>query len=138
VRYAQEQAAAWGAEVRFFTADALGEGLPGGYDAVVTSLFLHHLDEPQAVELLRRMAAAAGRLVLVNDLVRSRAGHVLAYVGSRLLSASAVVHTDGPRSVEGAFTLDEARQLAEQAGLHGAVVEKRWPCRYLLTWRRPA
>jgi 2-polyprenyl-3-methyl-5-hydroxy-6-metoxy-1,4-benzoquinol methylase len=137
VAHALRRAAEAGADVRFFTWDALAGPLPAGYDAVVCSLFLHHLDEGQAVVLLRRMGEAAGRMVLVNDLVRSRGGWALAYVGTHLLSTCDVVHSDGLRSVEGAFTADEARVLAERAGLAGARVERRWPYRFLLTWRRP-
>src|SRR5262245_68959 len=125
-----------GEQVHFFQADALREALPSGYDAVVSSLFLHHLTEAQAIELLRRMGEA-GRLVLVNDLVRSRTGYLLAWLGTRLLTRSEVVHFDGTRSVEGAFTPHEALRLAEAAGLAGATVMRRWPCRYLLSWRRP-
>lgn len=137
VAHAQRRAAASGADVRFFTADALADELPAGYDAVSCSLFLHHLDEPEAVRLLAKLRDAAKQLVLVNDLRRCRAGLLLAHVGTRLLSRSPVVHVDGPRSVEGAFTMEEARALAERAGLYGARVERRWPCRFLLTWRRP-
>jgi SAM-dependent methyltransferase len=137
VAHARERAADQGVPVRFFVHDALAGPLPAGHDAVVCSLFLHHLDEEQAVDLLRRMAAAAGRLVLVNDLVRSRIGWLMAYLGTRVLSRSDVVHTDGPLSVEGAFTVAEARALAERAGLAGARVVRRWPCRFLLSWRRP-
>jgi 2-polyprenyl-3-methyl-5-hydroxy-6-metoxy-1,4-benzoquinol methylase len=137
VEHATRQAERRRAEVRFFVADALSGDLPPGYDAVICSLFLHHLTDDQAVALLRRMAATAGRLVLVNDLVRSRAGLLLARVGTHLLSMSPVVHVDGPRSVEGAFTVAEARALADRAGLAGATVARRWPCRFLLTWVRP-
>jgi hypothetical protein len=55
-----------------------------------------------------------------------------------LLTTSLVIHTDGPRSVEAAFTLAEVNMLARQAGLEGAVVERRWPCRLLLKWQRGA
>lgn len=124
------------ADVRFFPLDALNEPLPSGFDVVVSSLFLHHLTEEQAVELLRRTGEAANRLVLINDLARSRAGYALAYAGTRLLSRSWVAHVDGPRSVEAAFTPAEALALAQRAGLTGATVARRWPCRFLLTWRR--
>lgn len=136
VAYAASRAAERKTDVRFFVWDALSGPLPGGYDALTSSLFLHHLSEEQAVDLLRRLADAAGRLVLINDLVRSRAGWLMACIGTRVLSASAIVHTDGVRSVEGAFTVAEARQLAARAGLAGARVERRWPCRFLLTWSR--
>jgi len=136
VRFADQRARKRQADVRFFVLDVLADAFPAGYDVVTSSLFLHHLADDQATELLKRMAGAASRLLLVNDLVRNQTGYVLAYVGTRLLSASDVVHTDGPRSVEGAFTVAEAHWLAERAGLVGATVERRWPCRYLLTWRR--
>jgi SAM-dependent methyltransferase len=123
------------ANVRFFVADALQGDLSARYDAMICSLFLHHLTEDQAVDLLRRMAAAT-RLVLVNDLVRSHAGLLLARVATQLLTRSDVVRVDGPRSVEQAFTADEVWQLAARAGLSGATVEPRWPCRLLLTWWR--
>jgi 2-polyprenyl-3-methyl-5-hydroxy-6-metoxy-1,4-benzoquinol methylase len=141
IEHARRQAAQAGAAVNFVVRDVLHGPAPSGYDAVTCSLFLHHLDENQARELLARMAGlgteAPARLVLVNDLVRSLSGLVLAHVATRLLSASRVVHVDGPRSVEGAFTPSEALALAEQAGLQGATVQRRWPCRYLLVWRRP-
>ncbi len=137
VDHAQTAAAAAGADVRFFVHDALNGPTLTGYDAVTCSLFLHHLDDNQACGLLRRMAETAGRLVLVNDLRRSLTGLVLAHVVTRLLTFSDVVHTDGPLSVKAAFTPSEALHLAERAGLHGAVIARRWPCRWLLTWMRP-
>src|SRR5262245_12548818 len=137
LNHARERAERSGADIRFFPWDALSGPLPEQYDVVVCSLFLHHLEAPDAVSVLRHMAAAARRLVLVNDLRRSSIGWWLAWVGSRILSTSHVVHTDGPLSVAGAFTCPEALDLARQAGLTGATIERRWPCRWLLTWRNP-
>jgi hypothetical protein len=140
VEYASARAARHQADVRFFVWDAVHDPLPAhgvGYDVVTCSLFLHHLPEEEAVRLLRRLWQLAGQVVLVNDLVRGLPGFLLAYVGSRLLSSSHVVHTDGPRSVEAAFSCPEVLELARRAGLEGARVERRWPCRFLLTWRRP-
>jgi len=136
IDFATQRSQAEGASVRFFALDALHEPIPNGYDAIMCSLFLHHLDEPDALSLLSRMAQATRHLVLVNDLTRSRAGLFLAHLATRLLSRSAVVHTDGPLSVHGAYTPAEALGLAERAGLHGAKVARRWPCRFLLTWER--
>jgi SAM-dependent methyltransferase len=137
VAHARKSAERAGLEVRFFLHDALHGEMPAGFDAVVSSLFLHHLGEEEAVAFLRRMAQVAGHLVLVNDLVRSLPGLALAHLATRLLTTSGVVHTDGPRSVEGAFTCAEVLTLAERAGLDGVTVARRWPCRYLLQWSRP-
>ena len=121
----------------FFQSDALEDPLPPDYDVILCSLFLHHLDEDSAVKLLRRMGQSCRHLVLVNDLIRSPLGYGLAWVGCRLLSRSPIVHFDGPVSVQGAFRMDEALDLADRAGLGGASVQRSWPERFLLSWRRP-
>jgi SAM-dependent methyltransferase len=137
VAYARERAARKGMGVGFFECDVLAGPLPEGYDVLISSLFLHHLSESEAVALLGRMHEVAARLVLVDDLVRSRLGHALAWAGCRLLSGSRVVHHDGPVSVSAAFTPTEAAELAVRAGLEGATVARHWPQRYLLAWSRP-
>jgi hypothetical protein len=114
----------------------LSESIPTGYDVITSSLFLHHLDETSARSFLKNAADAAGRLLLVNDLVRGWLGYALAWAGCRVVSASPVVWHDGPISVASAFTPVEARDLAESAGLTGARVSRHWPCRMLMSWSR--
>lgn len=116
--------------------DVLRDPLPVGADVVTCSLFLHHLDDDDAVSVLRRMADAAAVGIAAADLDRSRGGLLLAWVASRVLSRSAVVHTDAVLSVRGAFTIVEAQSLAARANLHGAVVHAAWPQRWVLSWRR--
>jgi 2-polyprenyl-3-methyl-5-hydroxy-6-metoxy-1,4-benzoquinol methylase len=107
-------------------------------DVVTNSLFLHHLREPaQVVEMLRRMSAMAGRLVVISDLVRSRAGVVAAWAACRLLSSSKIVHHDGPASVRAAWTPAEMTDFAAQAGMTGARVDRCMPLRMLLVWGKP-
>ena len=136
--HARERAERCGAKIRFFPWDALRGPLPNSYDIVVCSLFLHHLDTPDAVAVLRHMANSARRLVLVNDLRRSISGWLLAWLVARVLTRSPVVHIDAPLSVAAAFTCAEAADLARQAGMAGATVRRRWPWRWLLTWHRPS
>ncbi len=136
LEYARWRSAEHGASIGFFECDALMLDCVMEYDVVISSLFLHHLTEDQATRLLRVMSAAARRMVLVNDLVRCSAGYALARAATRVRTRSHVVHVDGPRSVESAFTSREALGLAKKAGLIGAGVVPKWPCRYLLTWMR--
>lgn len=138
VEYAQAEARRTGMNhVRFFNLNVLEDAFPNKYDVLICSLFLHHLDEADAVRLLSKMAEAAGRLLLVDDLRRTRSGYALAWLGSQLLSRSPIVHVDGPRSVRAAFTLEEAARLADRAGLKGYRIEPHWPQRFLLNWSKP-
>jgi SAM-dependent methyltransferase len=119
--------------VDFAARDVIAEGLPP-CDIAVSSLFLHHLDDPRAADVLRRMAAA--RLGgVVSDLVRSRCGLVLAVLGTRLLTRSRVARIDGPLSVRAARTLAEYRVLTDHAGLPHATIRKTWPERVMLEWK---
>ena len=132
----QQAAEAGTATVTFHQCDVLHDPFPlPQYDVVMNSLFLHHLDEPQVVRVLQRMAAAARQRIIIDDLRRTRLGYFLAWTGCRLLSRSPIVHFDGPVSVEGAFTDAEILQLAAQAGLQSARLQRHWPQRFLLTWQ---
>lgn len=133
INYAHAAAMLANAPVRFFKADALADGLTAHYDIITASLFLHHLTNAQVISLLRTLAASADH-VIVSDLIRNRTGYFLAYAGTRLLSRSPIVRTDGLRSVRAAFTISEARELAAQAGLTDAQFMRRWPSRFLMTW----
>lgn len=136
IAFARERAEASGAAITFDVLDVLNDELPRGFDVVMSSLFVHHLEDPQVVALLRSMSGAAGHLMLVSDLRRNLWGWMLAHSAARLLTTSAVVHTDAPLSVQGAYTMAELQALAMEAGLSGTTVRRRWPARQLLTWQR--
>ena len=136
INFASAGAAKQRVEVHFFRADAIAEPLPADYDVVVCSLFLHHLDEADAVKLLQSMKQAARRVVLISDLLRSRLGYVLTWCGLRILTRSRICHVDGPLSVRAAFTAQEVLDLATSAELSGATLTRHWPERFLLTWKR--
>jgi SAM-dependent methyltransferase len=122
--------------VGFFVRDVVRDGLPEGYDVVVSSLFLHHLGCGEAERLLREMAAATTAGLIVSDLDRRRYGLWLAAVVPRLLSRSKVVHVDALRSVRASFTMNEVGTLAVRAGLAGFRLTRSWPARWTLTWSK--
>ena len=138
VEHARRKAIEEKVAVEYFVHDALAETPPGEYDAIICSLFLHHLEEPQAVRLLGLLAKTAGvRAIFISDLNRGLIGLALAHAACRLLTTSSVVHTDGPLSVRAAFTLAEALAIADKARLHGVTIRRCWPCRWMMSWRRP-
>lgn len=136
LEFAASKCATCGSDVRFEQRDILQNGLPDGFDVIVSSLFLHHLSDSDAGQLLTSAAAATRHLVLINDLRRGRYGLTLAYFAGHVLSSSPVVRVDAVRSVRAAFTMQEVREMAEVAGMQGATVQRRWPARFLLEWRK--
>jgi 2-polyprenyl-3-methyl-5-hydroxy-6-metoxy-1,4-benzoquinol methylase len=139
IRYASDRATRAGLRnVSFFQADVLNAPLPGGYDVVTCSLFLHHLDNGEVETALTAMGTAAKKLVVASDLRRNRFAYVMTWIGCRLLTRSPIVHVDGPLSVAAAFTVSEAKDLAERAGLAGVTFTNYFPERFLMVWRRPS
>ncbi len=135
VERARDLAARVGVDVSFVVRDVLADGCPP-CDIAVSSLVLHHFDDGPATALLRSLAAAARRGVVISDLLRSRIGLALAVVGTTVLSTSRVARVDGPLSVRAARTVAEYRRLCAEAGLPAAVVRRVWPERVLVTWTR--
>jgi 2-polyprenyl-3-methyl-5-hydroxy-6-metoxy-1,4-benzoquinol methylase len=135
VNRARERADAEHVPVTFEVADALASDAGPDFDLVVTSLFLHHLDNDDAQRLLARMAALSRGCVAIDDLIRGPGGYLLASTAPRVLTRSCVVHTDARLSVRAAFTPAEAERLAAAAGLRDVEVRRHWPARFLLTAR---
>ncbi len=117
-------------------ADVVRDGLPladASVDVAMSSLFLHHLEDDAVVRVLSEMRRVARRAVVISDLRRSRRGEAAAFVVSRLITRSRIVHVDAVRSVQGAFTIEELSALAARAGFTNARIRPAWPFRMLLT-----
>ncbi len=134
IERARDLAARLGSPATFLLRDVTAQGCPS-CDVAVSSLFLHHLDDDDARQLLRAMASAARRGIVISDLIRSPAGLFLAFVATLFLTGSRVARVDGPRSVRAARTPAEYRALLESVGLRGATVRRVWPERVSIVWR---
>ncbi len=133
--HAKANAEKHGASIDWFIWDVFTDSVPQGYDVIVSSLFMHHLDSSQAVAFLKKLAGGAGQRLIVNDLRRSTIGWLLA-AGAACVLGSRVVCVDGPRSVRAAYTMAESAALAVQAGLANVKIEPRFPFRFVLSGSR--
>lgn len=123
-----------GIELRTIAADAIRDGIDGEFDVAMSSLFLHHLRDGEALALLRTLGERC-RAIVISDLDRSRAGLAAAAAVSRLATRCPVVHTDAVRSVRAALRPEEAGTLARDAGLRDIALRRIWPYRWLMTGR---
>ncbi len=108
----------------------------GSADIVVCSNFLHHLDGDAARKALGEMRRVTRLGLVAVDLIRSRLAWLNVWLLTRLTTSNRLTRNDGPLSVKRAFTAEELRATAEEAGLRGSLVRPAGPVRMVLTWSK--
>ena len=102
----------------------------GAFDYAMTSMFLHHLDEPVVVKVLREMDRVSARGVVVADLIRRRRAY--AWITLFTLAAGPMVRHDARASVAQAFTRAEIEALRDRAGMGYAAYFEKFGHRFVL------
>lgn len=103
------------------------------FDFVTCSLFLHHLTEDRAAELLSKMSRLARCAVIVSDLERRALPYYVFKTFSRFFTISPMSRADGLTSFKQSYRKEELELIAGRAGLESYSVERRWPFRLVLT-----
>jgi ubiquinone/menaquinone biosynthesis C-methylase UbiE len=101
------------------------------FDAVICSLFFHHLTNTECISVLREMWRVARRIVIVNDLHRHRVAHASIRILSALFSRSTMFRNDAAASVRRALRPAELVDIARMAGVP-ARVHRSFPYRLVL------
>jgi ubiquinone/menaquinone biosynthesis C-methylase UbiE len=86
-------------------------------DVVHCSCFFHHLSTAGARDALAEMCRVSRRVVVVNDLVRSRVAAASIWLLTRALVENRLVRADGPLSVLKSFVPDELLAIGHAVGL---------------------
>ena len=107
----------------------------GAVDVVTSAHFFHHFSPKGNVAILREALRVARQGVAVNDTRR----HYVPLLFVQLLSAlrlfGRITRYDAPASVRQAYTLAEAREIAERLGVTYEIV-RMWPFRLgILLWK---
>jgi Methyltransferase domain len=97
------------------------------FDFVFSSLFLHHFEDDQIVDLLGTFRRIARRAVLAIDLERGPLAVQFLPMTKWLFGWDPITLHDGPISVQAAFKRDELLSLALRAGLSNASVRVHRP-----------
>jgi SAM-dependent methyltransferase len=100
------------------------------FDYALTNMFLHHLDDDQAIIVLREMARVARRGVVVADL--SRNPRAYRWISLFTLLANPMVRHDARVSVAQAFSPGEVQVLRDRAGLTFASYHAHFGHRWIL------
>ena len=92
------------------------------FDAAISSLFLHHLTDHDAVTLIKEMDRVARSGFVIIDLNRKPMPYYLYSIFGRLFFQQLTVE-DGLLSIRRAFRPPELLRIAREAGVLDAVVE---------------
>jgi SAM-dependent methyltransferase len=108
----------------------------GSFDYALSSMFLHHLSDDDAANVLAAMARVARRGIVAADLLR----HARAYAWIALLTllSNPMVRHDARASVAQAFNRAEALQLRSRAGVDFAQFYRHFGHRFVLAGEKPA
>ncbi len=94
------------------------------YDYAICNHLLHHFSDQQLPALLRRMAAAARRRVIANDLLRHRPTAAAFALVASIFYPRSFAQLDGTLSIRKGFLPEELRtallraELADHAGVY--------------------
>jgi hypothetical protein len=99
-------------------------------------MFVHHLDEEDAVRVMEEMGRVARRGVIVSDLLRNPRAY--AWISLFTLGAGAMVRHDARVSVAQAFCEEEIVELRDRAGIGFAEFHRHFGHRFVLAGERSA
>ena len=117
------------APITWLSADALTLTLPEPPDVILSSLFMHHLEDAEILRVLRWQQATATLGWFINDLERSpRAARLFTLLGA-ILRWHPFCRHDGPVSFRRAFCPADWHALLARAGIASAKLIPTRPAR---------
>ena len=102
----------------------------GSFDYALTGMFLHHLDDEAAVQVLATMGRLARRGIIAADLLRHRRAY--AWITVFTLFSNPLLRHDARVSVAQAFTKGEILAMRDRAGVGFAQYYRHFGHRFVL------
>jgi SAM-dependent methyltransferase len=136
------EATAPASDIRWIAADVFTWQPDEPIHLVVSSLFTHHLTEPDVIRFLQWMELHAQLGWFINDLSRAAIPYHLLRMFSKLAGLHPFVQHDGPVSIARSFVPEDWRRMCAAAGLDtspgpcGISIEPFKPARLCVSRRK--
>jgi len=101
-------------------------------DIILSTLFLHHFRETEALELLRIISEKAQIGLVINDLHRNQWAYILFKLLGLFIS-NRMVREDGLTSILRGFKKSELQHIAKVLNFKNSNIQWRWAFRYQWT-----
>lgn len=98
-------------------------------DIYLCSLFCHHLNDTQLLELFKYLKRAKTGFI-ISDLHRSALAYYSARAFTWIFNGTVLSRNDGPVSVLKAFKRKELEQMLEQSGITNYTIRQKWAFRF--------
>lgn len=104
--------------IRWIAADVFAFQSEKPIHLVISSLFTHHLTDPDVIRFVQWMETHAQLGWFINDLSRAPVPYHLLRLFSRIAGLHPFVQHDGPVSIARAFVPEDWQRMCATAGLH--------------------
>jgi SAM-dependent methyltransferase len=119
-------------EIGVVRADALNLPFEDcSFDFALASLFMHHLESPQAARLIKSLARVARVAFIINDLRRAPLAYYSIKLLTRIFTRNRLVRNDSAVSVLRGFTERDIAEIADASRIELQVF-RHFPYRYIL------
>lgn len=98
------------------------------FDVVVSNHVIHHLSQAQLKSICRDAEKLCDRLILFNDIERSRIGYILFSLIAPLFFRNSFIVEDGKTSIRRSYRKNELQMSVPE----GWIVKRKFPFRLLL------
>lgn len=102
------------------------------FDIVTATLFLHHFNSDELIDILRSLYNQVRMGIVINDLHRHPIAYYAIKLLTRLFSKSAMVKYDAPLSVLRGFRKREWLHILDRAGIKSYSLQWKWAFRWQL------
>jgi 2-polyprenyl-3-methyl-5-hydroxy-6-metoxy-1,4-benzoquinol methylase len=101
-------------------------------DIIFSSLFCHHFNEEELVEMIQWMQQNVSIGFFINDLHRHPVAYYFIRYMTKFFSKSYLVRNDAPLSVLRGFRRNEWKKIFRKAGISKYSIRWKWAFRYLV------
>ncbi len=124
--------------IRWVAADVFAWLPDEPVDLIVSSLFTHHLSDPDLVRFVQWMESKAQLGWFINDLSRAVVPYHLLRIFTKLAGLHRFVQHDGPVSIARSFVPDDWRRICAAAGLNQSEISVQpvFPARLCVSRRK--
>lgn len=131
VKYAESECEGF-PEISFLAEDVFSEKFSRRrFDVITSTLFFHHFDDSQLLNLFAQLNEQSSLALVINDLHRHWfAYHSISFLTS-VFSSSYMVKNDARLSVARSFEKTELQSLLTSAGFSDVLLKWKWAFRYL-------